>query len=602
MGAFVVYILEWSVCLLGFLFLYKMCFSGSTFHRFNRFYLLCAIVLSAMLPLIHITPTQQMEPVAETCRVVMPVDEGEMDNWLSAVGSWQTAENLETSVGRLTPMEKGTMVLLALYLIYVLVQLAGWTKSIAKMLWFLHGKRRRRIGRWVRLVEHDAEYGPFSWMNYIVISSHEEGFGRRASMRHELSHIVLLHHLDLLLLMVCVIINPICWLVMQEIKVVHEYEADDEVIGHYRIQSRDYQRLLIMRTVGAEAYALASSFNLNIKKRIIMMKKKQSRGWRIMWIAVTLPLIGVSLMAFSKPKEALKVAVDNSVKAVEQPLAEVVKAVSVENTAVAAEPQKPEKAEEPRQKASEVKAGDKITGEVKAQDNGEPLEGVSVVEIDEYGRIVAASLTDKNGKYTFKVVNPKHKVRVSYVGRKSQTLDISSQMSVVLEPMTQFSSITVVGRRDSIDLNSPRYKDQTKDNKDDNTFNLVEQMPTFPGGQGEIMRYLSTNLRYPAVAREMRVEGEVVVRFTVDKTGLVRSPQVVEVNAKSPLITAELAKAAKEGDEEAEETSKNYFDAIEAMKEEAIHVVRNMSRWEPGRQNGKRISTPYTLPIVFKLQ
>jgi protein TonB len=62
-----------------------------------------------------------------------------------------------------------------------------------------------------------------------------------------------------------------------------------------------------------------------------------------------------------------------------------------------------------------------------------------------------------------------------------------------------------------------------------------------------------------------------------------------------------VAKAAKEGDEEAEETSKNYFDAIEAMKEEAIHVVRNMPRWEPGRQNGKRVETTYTLPVSFKL-
>jgi len=201
------------------------------------------------------------------------------------------------------------------------------------------------------------------------------------------------------------------------------------------------------------------------------------------------------------------------------------------------------------------------------------------------------------------VVDPAHKIRISYVGYKSNTLDISSnKMDVMLEPVTGFSNVTVVARRDSIDLNSPRYQDQTNDNKDDNTFNLVEQMPTFPGGTGEIMKYLSLKLLYPSVAREMRVEGEIVVRFTVDKTGLVRSPQVVEVNAKSPLLTAEVAKAAKEGDEEAEETSKNYFDAIEAMKEEAIHVVRNMPRWEPGRQNGKRIATNYTLPIVFKMQ
>ena len=332
-----------------------------------------------------------------------------------------------------------------------------------------------------------------------------------------------------------------------------------------------------------------------------MMKKKQSRGWRIMWIAVTLPLIGVSLMAFSKPKEALKVAVDNSVKAVEQPLAELTTAVLDGPAAETAEPQKPEKAEEPQQTASEVKAGSTITGTVTDKDG--PLHYANLVEIDQYGRIVAQATTDKNGHYALKVVNPAHKIRISYVGYKNNTLDIgSNKMDAMLEPMTGFSNVTVVGRRDSIDLNSPRYKDQTNDDKDDKTFSLVEQMPTFPGGTGEIMKYLSLKLLYPSVAREMRVEGEIVVRFTVDKTGLVRSPQVVEVNAKSPLITAEVAKAAKEGDEEAEETSKNYLDAIESMKEEAIHVVRNMPRWEPGRQNGKRISTTYTLPIVFKMQ
>lgn len=114
------------------------------------------------------------------------------------------------------------------------------------------------------------------------------------------------------------------------------------------------------------------------------------------------------------------------------------------------------------------------------------------------------------------------------------------------------------------------------------------------------MKYLSTHLRYPAVASEMQVEGEITVKFIVDKTGFVRSPQVVETSSKSPL-TKEVMDAAKQGDEEAIETTKNYYDAVEALKEEAIHVVRNMPRWEPGRQNGKRIETTYTLPVSFKL-
>ena len=592
MGAFVVYILEWSVCLLAFLLLYKMCFSGSTFHRFNRFYLLGIVVLSAMLPLIHIAPTEQMEPMAESCRTAVWVDE-------SPLSSLSVSSALDVESKSLSVTEKGAMVLLVMYILYVLVQLTGWTKAAVKMLWFLRGKRRHRIGRWVWLVEHDAEYGPFSWMNIIVISRNEQGFGRRASMRHELSHIVLLHHLDLLLLMACVIINPTCWIVMKEIKIVHEYEADDEVINHYRIQSRDYQRLLIMRTVGAEAYALASSFNLNIKKRIIMMKKNQSHWWRIAWIVVTLPLTGVTLMAFSEPKEALKVAVDNSVKAVEQPLAELTAAVLDAPAAETSEAPKPEKAEEPQQKESKVKAGSTITGTVK--DNVGPLHYANLVEIDQYGRIVAQTTTDKNGKFSLKVVDPGHKIRISYVGYKTQTLDISSnKMDATLEAITGFSNVTVVGRRDSLDSNAPRYKDQGTATGDDKTFNLVEQAPSFPGGQGEIMKYLSTHLRYPAVASEMQVEGEITVKFIVDKTGFVRSPQVVETSSKSPL-TKEVMDAAKQGDEEAIETTKNYYDAVEALKEEAIHVVRNMPRWEPGRQNGKRIETTFTLPVSFKL-
>ena len=592
MGAFVIYILEWSACLLAFLLLYKMCFSGSTFHRFNRLFLLGAVVLSAVLPLIHIAPTDGMEPMAESCRTTAWVDE-------SPLSSMSVSSALD-AVEKTQPAEKAALVLLVAYMAYVLTQLAGWVKAAVKMLWFLRGKRRHRLGRGVWLVEHDAEYGPFSWMNFIVISAQEEGFGRRASMRHELSHIVLLHHLDLLLLMVCVIVNPTCWLVMKEIKIVHEYEADDEVINHYRIQSRDYQRLLILRTVGAEAYALASSFNLNIKKRIIMMKKKQSHWWRIAWIGVTLPLIGFSLMAFSKPKEALKVAVDNSVKAVEQPIAELTSAMLDGSAVETAESPKPAKPDEPQQKDSEVKAGSTITGTV--MDKEGPLHYANLVEIDQYGRIVAQTSTDKNGHYALKVVNPAHKIRISYVGYKNNTLDISSnKMDVTLEPMTGFSNVTVVGRRDSIDLSSARYQDQTNDNKDDKVFDLVEQMPSFPGGMGEIMKYLSLKLMYPPVAREMRVEADVVVRFTVDKTGFVRSPQVIEVNAKSPLITAEVTKAAKDGDEEAVEASRNYYDAVEALKEEAIHVVRSMPRWEPGRQNGKRVETTYTLPINFKL-
>ena len=606
MGTFVIYILEWSACLLLFLLLYKMCFSGTTFHRFNRIFLLGSVVLSAVLPLIHIVPTTQMEPVAEVCRTTAWVD----PTPLSTITIQST---IETQSDRMTPAETGAALLLVAYLLYIIIQLTGWGKSCAKMLWFLRGKRSHRVGRWIRLVEHDGEYGPFSWMNFIVISSSEQGFGRRASIRHELSHILLLHHLDLLLMMICVIINPTCWLVMKEIKFIHEYEADDEVINHYRIQSRDYQRLLILRTVGAEAYALASSFNLNIKKRIIMMKKKQSHWWRMAWIVITLPLISFTLMAFSKPKDVLKEVVDNSMRKVEQPIVEVMNSDMLESESDVVELQAPAKKEAAPKAADDVKPGDVIKGTVKGHE-GQALQKATVVETDEYGRIVATGITDSNGNFSLKVVNPKHKVRVSYVGYKSASLNINGNTyNVKLEPATTFNAVLVKGRTINADLEGPRYGDQSAVNAQDQSFNFVEQMPKFPGGNAELMSYLEKNLRYPSVASEMRVEGTVIVTFVVDKTGFVRSPKIAEVRVSSPIakmtdvnspsrtVNTEFQNEMKEGDEAAAEKVKAFYDTVEAMKEEAIYVVRNMPRWEPASQNGTRVETTYTLPINFAL-
>ena len=603
MGSFVIYIIEWALCLSAFLLLYKMCFSGSTFHRFNRLFLLGSVVVAALLPLIHVTTNEQVEPIAEVCRL-----NTEQFEPLQVITPLTIAENeapmtFSSFVAQLSTPQKIFVILALTYFFYIAIQTVGWLRSLVKMILFIRGKRTRRLGRWIRVVVHGEEYGPFSWMNYIVISDKENGFARRASMHHELSHLKLLHPLDLVFILLCTLVNPVCWLIMKEIKVVHEYEADDEVINHYHIQRRDYQRLLVLRTVGAEAYALACSFNLNIKKRIQMMKKEQSHWWRMMWIAVTFPLVGVALTAFSKPKEALKEVVDSSVEIIEQPIVEALSAETeevevMETPAPAPEPVKEVKA------VDGVKPGDKITGSVKSK-NGEPLQSVNLVEIDENGRIVASSVTDKNGNFVFKVVNPKHKIRFSYVGFKSQTLDINSnKIDATLEEALVISNVSVHTQPLNIDndaLNTPYFKDDALPSDDDKVFNVVEEMPKYPGGNQKIFQYLAANLRYPTVPREMLVDGEVVVKFIVGKTGLIRSPKVIEVNTKSPLITDEVAKAAKADDEEAKELLKNYQDAIEALKEEAIHVVRNMPRWEPGRQNGTRVETTYTLPVSFKL-
>ncbi|MCR4835071.1 MAG: energy transducer TonB, partial [Bacteroidaceae bacterium] len=587
-----------------FLLLYKMCFSGSTFHRFNRLFLLGSVVVSALLPLIHITTSEEMEPIAEVCRLnteqLEPISETLSP--LSLKGRELTSPEIKSSFKEdlegLPIPQKIFLAIALTYLIYILIQVVGWLRSLVKMMMFLRGKKTRKVGRWIRLVVHDEEYGPFSWMNYMVISDKENGFARRASMRHELSHIVLLHHLDLVFLLLCTLVNPVCWFIMKEIKVVHEYEADDKVINHYHIQSRDYQRLLVLRTVGAEAYALASSFNLNIKKRIIMMKKKQSTWWRMMWIAVTIPLVGIALTAFSKPKEALKEVVDNSASVIYNLPSTIYDSEATEAEVI--EPQVTTPAEEELVEVEDdVKPGDMINGCVTDEKNM-PVMMVNIFEKDEYGRIVAHVVSDLNGDFTFKLVNPQHKLTISCPGFATQTLDIKDkEVNVTLKHNAKLDETTVYTAADAIRKEDSHFKDEAL--PQDGTFQVVEKMAAYPGGAEALTEYLRMNLRYPVIAKENQVEADVIVEFTVGKTGLVSSARVVECNAASSLVTAEVRKAADEYDQAAYETMKAYYDAVEALKEEAVHLVRCMPRWEPSRRNGLRFETEMTIPISFKL-
>lgn len=303
MGRLVLYIMEWAFALIILLTIYKAVFSGTTFYRFNRFYLLGATVLSALLPLVHITIPEKTPMVSG-----MAISDTEFAQELSGTFSLMNEPQLE--IMEPAQSDNGSrlwaVILVCMYSGYVLMLMIGWIRSIIRARRFLRGKPRRRISRTVWLVTHDEEFGPFSWMNYIVISDTENGFARRASLRHEYSHVKLLHSVDLVFLLACTIFNPVCWLVLQEIKIVHEYEADHEVISHHGIRNGDYQKLLIMRTVGAEAYALASSFNLNIKKRINMLNKNQTRKRRLMWLLILIPALGITSVLFARSEKSLK--------------------------------------------------------------------------------------------------------------------------------------------------------------------------------------------------------------------------------------------------------------------------------------------------------
>ena len=113
--------------------------------------------------------------------------------------------------------------------------------------------------------------------------------------------------------------------------------------------------------------------------------------------------------------------------------------------------------------------------------------------------------------------------------------------------------------------------EEPKEVKAEQVFITVEQMPQFPGGDAELMRYLQSHMNYPPMAAENNVQGRVVVQFVVDKTGRVGEVKVVRSVDRD-------------------------------LDKEAVRVCKSLPKFTPGRQNGQAVSVWYTLPVTFKLQ
>ena len=101
-------------------------------------------------------------------------------------------------------------------------------------------------------------------------------------------------------------------------------------------------------------------------------------------------------------------------------------------------------------------------------------------------------------------------------------------------------------------------------------FDVVEEMPMFPGGNAALMDFLANNIKYPQVAEENGIQGRVVLTFTVEPDGSLTEVKVVR--------------------------------GVDiALDKEAIRVVKSMPKWIPGKVGGQPVAVKYTLPITFHL-
>ena len=113
--------------------------------------------------------------------------------------------------------------------------------------------------------------------------------------------------------------------------------------------------------------------------------------------------------------------------------------------------------------------------------------------------------------------------------------------------------------------------DEKPKEEETKVFDVVEQMPSFPGGDAELMKFLHDHMKYPAVAEENGIQGRVICTFVVERDGSITEVKVIKSVDPS-------------------------------LDKEAIRVLKSMPKWIPGKQNGSAVRVKYTVPVNFRLQ
>ena len=452
MGMFFVYSIKVALCLIAFFLVYKLLLSRDTFYRFNHFLLLVMIVVSLILPFIGLTFTNSNtlnQGVVELESILL---QGEVIDDFA------------------TP--SGISLVQVFFIIYIIGVVFMFLSNIVSLFHIFHLISKVdciKVDDGIKIIVVDNKISPFSWFGYVVMNMEDYKIGSETIVMHEKAHARLGHSYEVMLCNAMIMFqwyNPAAWLMKRELQDVHEYEADAAVLNE-GIDAKQYQMLLIRKSVGERAFLLANNLNHNsLKKRIKMMKTTKTNKWQCLKALVMLPVAACAVVAFASP--------------------------AVERTTMDIE-----------------------------RETESAIESLSVINV-----------TDANAQ-SKKTVKPQADQNTSDKGRQKSN-----------------------------------PQDKQKDNA--KVYDVVEKMPSFPGGMPALFEYLCNNVRYPKVAHEKKVEGRVIVTFVVGKDGSISNAELVR-------------------------------SVSEELDAEAIRVVSSMPKWQPGTQNGKPVNVKFTVPVTFKL-
>lgn len=300
----ITYMLKWALCLALLYIPFALLLRKETFATFNRILLLAIIAVSAILPTIVVTFPVEVEivkiidaagnTVSETPSIeiphtgTLPADSPFADKAFR----WKDIFNTET--------------LLIIYLTGVFIALVLRAAEIVKILRDIRRCNIIETGHNGMTIHYRTNDGaPFSWFRHTVISKRDYEECGNEILLHEEGHYRHGHSWDMLLLSIVKSLqwfNPFAYMLANDMKEIHEYEADRYVLEHHG-NAKAYQLLLLKKAVGDTAFNLANNFNQScVRKRIMMMARKPS-AWINKGKALAFaPMSLLFIFIFAKPE------------------------------------------------------------------------------------------------------------------------------------------------------------------------------------------------------------------------------------------------------------------------------------------------------------
>ena len=289
-----IYQIKVGLCLIAFYLLWKLLLSRETFHRFNRVALLVVMALALVLPWIRLS---LYSPAPVTQGMVMLEE-----LIITPSGAAQPHQ----------PVQTWNVINIATVLYFV--------GAVILLLWLLHSQwslyRLMKKGRTealpggITLHVLPGNQAPFSYFKHIVINEQDYRDNPQEILTHELAHIGLRHSWDVMFTELVKLLqwwNPAAWLLCRELRQVHEYEADMAVLKQ-GVDVKQYQLLLIRKSVGDQLFSMANNFNYqSLKKRIRMMTINKSSRWNTLRALAVVPVIALALLAFANTKSVAAV-------------------------------------------------------------------------------------------------------------------------------------------------------------------------------------------------------------------------------------------------------------------------------------------------------